>query len=96
MDSYGVVALVVFISLCFLMAALLSFLAKRTPKWTVLVICVLLYAVSFTFSPGHSRELVGLVGFLRFMGIFGIIYGITIIRKKLQSQNQTKGPSLTR
>jgi hypothetical protein len=86
MDAYGKVALVVII--CFFIAAgfAMRYLAKSTPRWTVLAISLAIYALSFTFNPGRSRELVGLVGILRMVGLVGTIYGITVFRKKAKEE----------
>lgn len=82
MDAYGKVALVIIICLFIAAGFVIRHLAKHGPRWSVLAACLAIYALSFTFDPGHSRELVGLVGVLRMVGVVGSLYGIAVFRKK--------------
>lgn len=82
MDSYGKLALIIILVVFFAAAFTLRFMASRTPKWTVLVTALVIFALSFSIDAGHSRELAGVVGLLRIVGLFGITYGISVIRKK--------------
>jgi len=82
MDAYGKVALIVIICIVAAVAFVLRYIANHCNKWTVLIVCIVIYALSYTFSPGHSRELAGLNGIMRMVGVIGGIYGISILRKK--------------
>lgn len=84
MDFYGKIALIL-ILIAFIAAAFtLRFLASHTPKWTVLITALVIFALSFSINAGHSRELAGVIGLLRIVGLFGITYGISVLRKKTE------------
>jgi hypothetical protein len=82
MDSYGKIALIVILITFFAAAFTLRFMASHTPKWTVLITALVIFALSFSIDAGHSRELAGVVGLLRIVGLFGITFGISVLRKK--------------
>jgi predicted permease len=90
MDTYGIIALVVLLIAFFAAAFALKVLGNRAPRWSVLVVALVIFAFSFSINVGHSRELIGVVGFLRILGLFGITYGISVFRKKGKNR-----PSLT-
>lgn len=82
MDFYGKITLVL-ILIAFIAAAFaLRFLAGHAPKWTVLITALVIFALSFSINAGHSRELAGIIGLLRIVGLFGITYGISVLCKK--------------
>jgi hypothetical protein len=82
MDAYGKNALALILIVFFAAAFGLRFMANHTPRWTVFATALVVLALSFCINSGHSRELAGVVGLLRIIGLFGITYGITVLRKK--------------
>jgi hypothetical protein len=82
MDTYGKIVLIPIVITFFAAAFALRYLANHTPKWTVLVTALVLFALSFCIDIGHSRELSGVVGLLRILGLFGITYGVSLLRNK--------------
>ena len=82
MDTYGKIALVVFLLAFFAIAYGYKFMANRAPKWAVLVTATVIFALTFTIEVGHSREMAGVAALLRITSLFGITYGISVIRKK--------------
>ena len=82
MDTYGKIALVVFLMAFFAVAYGYRYMANRLPKWAVLATATIIFALSFTIEVGHSREMAGVSALLRITSLFGITYGISVIRKK--------------
>jgi len=83
MDTYGKIALVVVLVVFLGGAYGLRYLASHTPRWTVLFTGLVLFVVSICINPGSSRELAGITGVMRLLSLFGITYGICVIRKKI-------------
>lgn len=58
------------------------YLSRVAPKGTVLAVAAGIYVVSWLINPGNSRELHGLVGFLRLLGFVGGVLGVIDLVKK--------------
>ncbi len=82
MDTYGKIALVVFLIAFFAVAYGYRYMSNRAPKWAVLATATVIFALSFTVEVGHSREMAGVAALLRITSLFGITYGISVIRRK--------------
>ena len=76
MDDIGKVYLVLTIAVLLGSFVALWLISKKTPKGTVLGICVLLYILGSSIDPGKHRELHLLTGLFKMVGFFGGILGL--------------------
>ncbi len=81
MDTYGKIALVVFLFAFLAVAYGYRYMANHAPKWAVLVTAVIIFVLSF-IEVEHTREMAGVVALMRITSLFGITYGIGVLRKK--------------
>lgn len=93
-DSYATVLLVVAIVGVVLSLVFLWFASTRTPKGTVLIVAVALYAGSWQFDDVPVREMHLVIGMMRMIGFGGGILGlIDLIRRSKTKQDEEKEPS---
>lgn len=82
MDTLGIVMLLLAIMIIPTAFISLSRLSRHAPKWTVFIICMLLNVLSYVMPAQDIRILLFFTGIMRFIGLFGSIYGVVIICKK--------------
>ncbi|WDI40685.1 hypothetical protein [Bremerella sp. P1] len=92
-DSYATVLLVMAIVGVVLSLVFLWFASTRTPKGTVLIVAVALYASSWQFDDVPVREMHLVIGMMRMIGFAGGILGlIDLIRRSKTKQEEEKEP----
>jgi hypothetical protein len=74
--NYGVIILVSCILAVVTGVAVLWLISRRTPRGTVLILAIVIYATSWAIGSGNTREMRATVGVVRMIGFIGLVLGL--------------------